>query len=220
MSLSGCYNFNFYTLPKNSFIKSRLRKKCLIKHQSVAFPSSSSSQLIIIWIRCHRGWLRSLSSPSGSTGTLRTAWVGHNISWNIRIISRSIEYKYLRMENIGKWYPNISGGELILGGSDPLFYEGEMTYVPVQVRMIPFILTLWQIWFQILFHRGRATGRSPWMEWRWSQLIWNCDLNHGRLFKKSEHFSRRLAKQLWDVMAAARLSLTLDPALWYFSSSK
>ena len=31
MSLSGCYNFNFYTLPKNSFIKSRLRKKCLIK---------------------------------------------------------------------------------------------------------------------------------------------------------------------------------------------
>ena len=27
-----------------------------------------------------------------------------------------------------------SGGELILGGSDPLFYEGEMTYVPVQVK--------------------------------------------------------------------------------------
>merc|ERR1711962_1498420 len=24
------------------------------------------------------------------------------------------------------------GGELILGGSDPLFYEGEMTYIPVQ----------------------------------------------------------------------------------------
>ena len=82
MSLSGCDNFHFYTLPKNSFIKSRLRKKCLIKHQSVAFPSSSSSQLIIIWIRCHRGWLRSLSFPSGSTGTLRIAWVCYNI-WKL-----------------------------------------------------------------------------------------------------------------------------------------